>query len=175
MVKTILINRAPVLTLWATIVAEAMGFGQDEALTLGKAVAGLNAQSKGQRLGIFGPGKEEPDQVRKRTDGDTFLIELLGRPVPATHTELGLRATIKGKPTDPDSVRRYLETKFGDNLPAVRAAMEVLAQSLERGQLETRAYSLHEKFRPKIPEGKLGWGAAGELDIDYVKSLARPK
>jgi hypothetical protein len=41
--RKILINRAPVLTLWATTVAERLGFDQDEALSLGKAVAGLNA------------------------------------------------------------------------------------------------------------------------------------
>jgi hypothetical protein len=51
----ILINRAPVLTLWASVVAERLGFKHDEALSLGKALAGLNAQSKGQRLGIFKP------------------------------------------------------------------------------------------------------------------------
>ena len=44
------INRAPVLTLWAAIVAERLGHDSHEALTLGKAVAGLNAQSKGRRL-----------------------------------------------------------------------------------------------------------------------------
>jgi hypothetical protein len=49
----ILINRAPVLTLWAATVAERLGFDEGEALSLGKAVAGLNAQSKGRRLGIF--------------------------------------------------------------------------------------------------------------------------
>jgi len=43
----ILIKRAPVLTLWATTVAERLGFDHDEALSLGKAVAGLTAQSKG--------------------------------------------------------------------------------------------------------------------------------
>lgn len=48
---TIMVNRAPVLTLWAAVVAERLGFERDEALTLGKAVAGLTAQSKGQRLG----------------------------------------------------------------------------------------------------------------------------
>ena len=52
---TVQINRAPVLTLWATVVAERLGYSRDEALTLGKAVAGLNAQSKGRRLGIFKP------------------------------------------------------------------------------------------------------------------------
>ena len=41
--KTILINRAPVLTLWAAVVAERLGFNRDEALSLGKALAGLTA------------------------------------------------------------------------------------------------------------------------------------
>ena len=38
---SIKINRAPALTLWAAVVAERLGF--DEALTLGRAVAGLNS------------------------------------------------------------------------------------------------------------------------------------
>jgi hypothetical protein len=45
--RTIRINRAPVLTLWAAVVAERLGFDHDTALTLGRAVAGLNAYSKG--------------------------------------------------------------------------------------------------------------------------------
>jgi hypothetical protein len=36
----ILINRAPALTLWAAVVAERLGFKRDEALSLGKALAG---------------------------------------------------------------------------------------------------------------------------------------
>ena len=48
-------NRAPVLTLWATVVAEVLGFEHDEALTLGRTVAGLNADSKGVSLGLFQP------------------------------------------------------------------------------------------------------------------------
>ncbi len=48
----ITINRAAVLTLWADIVAERLGHSKGEALTLGRAVAGLNAQSKGRRIGI---------------------------------------------------------------------------------------------------------------------------
>ena len=50
--QKIKINRAPVLTLWAVVVAERLGYDEKTALTLGKAVAGLNAQSKGRRLGI---------------------------------------------------------------------------------------------------------------------------
>jgi hypothetical protein len=51
--ERILINRAPVLTLWAAIVAERLGFDREETLSPGKAVAGLTAQSKGRRLAIF--------------------------------------------------------------------------------------------------------------------------
>jgi len=47
------VNRAPVLTLWAAAVAEVLGFEHDEALTLGRAVAGLNAYSKGVSLGLL--------------------------------------------------------------------------------------------------------------------------
>ena len=41
-----MINRAPALTHWAGVVAERLGFKRAEALTLGKAVAGLNAQMR---------------------------------------------------------------------------------------------------------------------------------
>ena len=171
-VQTVTINRAPVLTLWATTVAERLGFDSDEALTLGKAVAGLNAQSKGRRLGIFHPSKEEPAQAREREAGEVFFIQMVGRPVPAINTEDGLRAAIKGKPIDPDSVRRYLEKKFGEDLLAVREAMEALAEGFDPQELAGKSYSLYKEFRPQIPAGKRGWGAKGELNLDYIRSLA---
>jgi len=170
-VRTIQINRAPVLTLWAAVVAERMGFERDEALTLGKAVAGLNAQAKGQQLGIFHPSKDRTERAKEREAGETFLIELVGRPVPATNTAGGIRATIKGSPITPESVSRYLVGKFGDNLLAVRSAMEELARAYEPRELEAKAYSLYERFRPEIPAGKRGWGAPGVLDLERVRSL----
>jgi len=50
-----MVNRVPVLRLWAAVRAEVLGFEHDEALTLGRAVAGLNAYSKGVSLGLFQP------------------------------------------------------------------------------------------------------------------------
>jgi len=58
-------STAPVLALWA-VVAERLGFDRDEALPLGRAVAGLNAQSKGRRLGVF-----KPDEEERRGSGST--------------------------------------------------------------------------------------------------------
>ena len=52
------INRAPVLTLWAAVVAERLGFDRPTALTLGQAVAGLSAHAKGVALGIIEPTSE---------------------------------------------------------------------------------------------------------------------
>ena len=167
------INRAPVLTLWAAVVAERLGFNRDEALSLAKAVAGLNAQSKGQRLGIFKPSPKELGKARARTSGEEFRVELLGRAVPAVNTEKGVRAVVKTSPVAPESVQRYLEGKFGEDLANVRKAMAALARALEPGELAERAFSLYEQFRPQIPEGVQGWGAKGELDLEHVRKLAR--
>ncbi len=161
MANKIEINRAPVLTLWAAVVAERLGYEPDTALTLGKAVAGLNAQSKGRRLGIYeereGPeGRGKPEAPRREGRGERWT-QLMGRSVPAVETDQGLRATAKGEPIDPLSVQRYLKGKLGENLDAVRAAMEDLAYSYTPDQLSEEAYTLYEKFRPSIPEGRRGW------------------
>ncbi len=170
--QKIKINRAPVLTLWGQVVAERLGFNRDEALTLGKAVAGLNAQSKGQRLGIFQPAEEETQKARERKPQEVFYVELLGRSLPAVNTKEGVRAVTKDKPILPKSVERYLEGKFGEALPEVRRAMEELSASLPPRELARRAFSLYEQFRPEIPEGVKGWGAAGDLDLQTIRSMA---
>jgi hypothetical protein len=173
--KVIKINRAPVLTLWATIVAERLGYNKKEALTLGKAVTGLNAQSKGRRLGIYEEKTEEEKEKEEKKQKPVKLqfIEILGRGVPAVKTPQGMRAAIKGKAIPPESVQTDLEQKFGEDLDDARAAMEKLAKAYTPKQLEAKAYDLYEKFRPEIPEGTKGWGAKGELDLDYIRSLAR--
>lgn len=171
----ILINRAPVLTLWATTVAERLGFDWDEALSLGKAVAGLNAQSKGQRLGIFKPAPQEVKKARAQKRGEEFLIEICGRQVPATNTPDGVRAVIKDQPIESKSVERYLESKFGESLSMARSAMRDLAKTFRPEQLSKNAFSLYEDFRPTIPDGVRGWGAKGNLNIDRIRSLALKK
>jgi hypothetical protein len=178
MAATIKINRAPVLTLWGVIVAERLGYNHDEALTLGKAVAGLTAQSKGQRLGIYTPAEAELDakstrNTKERKAGETLFVEMVGRRVPAVQTEKGLRATASGEEIKPESVERYLEKKFGEGLADVRAALEALANTYSPQELERRAFALYKKFRPGVPEGVQGWGAAGELNLERIRQLAK--
>lgn len=170
--KRIKINRAPVLTLWAVVVAERLGYESETALTLGKAVAALNAQSKGRRLGIYEakPDAEKAEARREETPVVEF-VEILGRDIPAVRTPEGLRAAIDGEEIRAESVERYLRQKFGEDLDEVRAAMRTLAEAQSPEELTHRAYDLYEAFRPAIPEGKRGWGAKGELNLDLIRSL----
>lgn len=172
--RTIRINRAPVLTLWAAVVAERLGFDRDEALTLGRALAGITAHAKGVRLGIFEP--TEPAEVHERrrraAEGEHLAVQLLGRAVPVVRTPEGLRALDKDKPAQPASVERYLKGKFGEDLDAVRKAMERLAASLPPAELARRAFRLYERFRPEVPEGESGWGAKGLLSIVAIETAA---
>lgn len=171
MPKIISINRAPVLTLWAAVVAHRLGFSRDEGLTLGKAVAGLNAQAKGRRLGIFMP--HEASKAKKKKHGEGFWVEVCGRPVPAKNTKDGVRAVIGEKAIAPDGVQSYLETKFGDELDIVESSLKKLAKSYSPKELAAEAYPLYERFRPSIPGGKKGWGAKGDLDLALIAKLAR--
>jgi hypothetical protein len=165
--KAVTINRAPVLALWATVVAERLGFSRDEALSLGKAVTGLNAQAKGQHLGIY----KKHEMPRERREGRADSVELFGREVPVTRTPEGVRALAKGVPVSAKSAQAYIEAKFGEHLAAVRAAMEELARSMKPDVLAARAFALYAQFRPQIPDGVKGWGAKGELDLGRIRSL----
>ncbi len=167
------LNRAPVLTLWAAVVAEFLGFEQDEALTLGRAVAGLNAYSKEVSLGLFQPTpREVKEQRRKMRKEETVTVDLLHGTVPAKNTDEGLRAVSGESPIHPESVQKYLESKFGDALEDVSNAMLEFAKSLPPSKLAEKAYALYEKFRPEIPPGEKGWGASGKLDLDLIRKMA---
>ncbi len=172
--KKVKINRAPVLTLWATIVAERLGYDRNSALTLGKAVAGMNAQAKGERLGIFEKPKERPlKAVRKGAKPmDEEVVLLLGRAIPTIRTKEGIRAKIKDEMIDPKSVEKYVLEKFGDDFNDVKEAMKDLAKAYKADDLAKSAYAMYEKFRPTVPEGEKGWGAKGELDLGMIRSLA---
>lgn len=180
--SSIQINRAPVLTLWASVVAERLGHDRASALTLGKAVAGLTAQSKGRRLGIFSPGSASGAETAKGAKGaheakgasaaDPDHVELCGRLVAIVRTPDGVRAVTKGAALDPKAVEKALATKFGDALEEVRAVMQDLARAYPPADLSLRAFALYEQFRPEIPRGTGGWGAKGKLELGRMRAMA---
>lgn len=169
--NTVLVNRAPVLTLWATVVAERLGYDREEALTLGRALAGLNAQSKGRRLGIYQPSEETGKKPARRVAAPA-TVELLGRKIPVKKTKEGVRALSGDAITSPEQVRGYLARSFGESLGPVFEAMKELAGSIAPEELERIAFGLYERFRPAVASGQRGWGQKGTLDIERIRSLA---
>ena len=174
--RVIRINRAPVLTMWAAVVAERLGHPWDEALTIGRVVAGLAAYRKGVSLGIY---EERPEDARARLRekalaGETREISLFGFRVLEVKTEAGWRAVdVDGDIIDPRAVERYLRRKFGDAYEEALAAMRALAAAYSPEELAQRGWRLYMMFRPQVPEGIEGWGRPGELDIGKIWEMAR--
>ena len=111
--------------------------------------------------------------LRKKKSQETSYVELMGRALPVVNTPEGLRAVAKDEPDHPRKRGALSQGKFGENLPEVRQAMEELSRAFTPEVLAVRAFSLYEQFRPRIPEGVKGWGAAGELDMETLHSLAK--
>jgi hypothetical protein len=170
------INRAPVLTLWASVVAERIGLPHETALTAGQAVAGMTAYAKGVRLGIYAETSDgKPKPAAPKPDGATgeaseFL--LLGRIVHIADSKDGPRAINKGQLGNPAAVEKYLRSKFGEHLDVARSAMEALAAKLSPNELNANAFHLYEQFRPEVPPDEKGWGAKGMLDVAAIRKLA---
>jgi hypothetical protein len=84
---TVTINRAPVLTLWAAVVAQRQGLSWEEALTFGRYISGMLAQSKGRSLGIFEEHEKTEEELEERRARDAELgverVEVFGMRCPA--------------------------------------------------------------------------------------------
>lgn len=167
------INRAPVLNLWATVVAELLGYKKGEALSLAKALTGQTAAHHAEELGIAKTPEKKGQEGKKKKERGAMPLRFLAKEILVVDTSDGIRAVRKGKPIEPESVERYLKSKFGDALSEVRAAMEELAKSVTPKELRANAYKLYGQFMPQVPTGVQGWGAKGELDVARIRALAK--
>ncbi|KAG7366009.1 hypothetical protein IV203_028679 [Nitzschia inconspicua] len=171
--ETIVINRSPVLTLWATIVAKNLYTDLDlsEALTLGSAAAAQMAKSKGTSLGIY-----EKDVTQQHRDassaatGETY--DVLGMTIHAVKTDSGIRATANGEIQNPNKTWNHLKKRFQDSLGFIMERMDEAAKAAD-GQEELRAsaYRYYMHIRPNIPDGTKGWGAHGRLETSKLSNF----
>jgi hypothetical protein len=170
------VNRAPVLALWASVVAEALGHPPDTALTLGRYVTSSSARIKARTIGMMDEAMEATERLvrAEALKPAVRLITLLGREIPVLAAPDGTpRANEKGKPMAAAGVRSYSARAFGDRLDEVRAEMAALAATLPPDELNRIGFRLYEKFRPEVPKGAEGWGAKGTLDLDLIRSARR--
>ena len=174
--QTLRINRAPVLTLWAAVVAERLGMPRETALTVGQALGGITAHAKGVRLGIYAPPDDRPHEPRPplpKGVTKTHEVVLLGRRIHVAGTPDGQRAISMGELVKPEAVERYLGNKFGDALGLMRTEMERLAARFSPERLNQEGFHLYEQFRPEVPPDERGWGAKGVLEVAKIRALAQ--
>ena len=167
------VNRAPVLTLWAAIVAEHLGHDADAAIALGRAFAGSSARVKARSIGLEEkhPDRAEHDTANAATPKvPRQTVRLLGRNIPVTDHNGSQFALDGDKAAAPGQARTYVEKALGGHLTAVRRAMDALARSLPPEELNRVAFRLYEQFRPEVPAGVKGWGAKGILDLSRIEN-----
>lgn len=171
----ITVNRAPVLTLWGTVVAERLGYSRATALTLGKTIAAKTAFSKGQTIGRAQRRELPPSPKAKSSAEKTRFIAFMDRHATLVETAAGPLALSEGVPIAYGDVEAYLAEKFGEHLVEARTAMEILAASRSPAQLAREAFGLYAKFRPAIPAGSAGWGKEAIFDTEVVLKMAEAK
>ncbi|GAA5844958.1 hypothetical protein JCM9279_000056 [Rhodotorula babjevae] len=163
--KFCLTNRAPVMTAWACVVAERLGFRRQEALSIAHVFTDLNATSKGVSLGLM-----SADALKVEVGPSQPFVEILGRKVPVLSTQNGeWRAISKGHVADPGKAFSYMRNAFRQQLGAVVGSMRLLADSFSPAELNTKGYGLYLDFRPDVD----GWGKKAELRMSTILDLRR--
>lgn len=167
----ILVNRSPVLTLWAAIVAKTLyGLTLPEALTIGSAFAAVTAQAKGQSLGIYTKMETGQEAETRSNDCD---FEIMGQTISANRIDGGTIRAIgnDGEEINPGKTWSLLKKRFGeDKIGFVVSEMEAAASNAGP-HLASSAYRYYEHIRPDIPRGTKGWGAHGHMKMENFSNF----
>ncbi|KAF8165272.1 hypothetical protein B0H34DRAFT_793681 [Crassisporium funariophilum] len=165
--KFIVVNRAPVMTAWATIVAERMHFSREEALSIASVYTEMNAKSKGVSLGIY--KREEERGIEAAKNGTQPYVELMGRR-PLYRTQTGQwRALSNGTPVPPGTAFSYISRSFRQTTSHCIGALRLLAESYTPQDLNDKAWSLYAQFRPEVNE----WGKRSEFHCKTILGLRK--
>ncbi|TFY78759.1 hypothetical protein EWM64_g5250 [Hericium alpestre] len=165
--KFVIVNRAPVMMAWSFVVAERLGFGRDEALSIASVYTEMNAVSKGVSLGIYDKGKDKNIEAT----GAQPYVDVMGRRIPLYQTAHGRwRALASSKPAPPAAAHSYITRTLRQTTPAVIGAMRLLADSYEgSGELNRVGWALYADFRPEVN----GWGAKGEVRCQKILEMRK--
>ncbi|KAH7921823.1 hypothetical protein BV22DRAFT_1071622 [Leucogyrophana mollusca] len=164
--KSTIVNRAPLMTAWATVVAERLGFEREEALSIASVYTEMNAISKGVALNIF--DQERKKELEPMPGGAQPYVDLMGRRSQLYQTQSSQwRALANGSPSLPGPAFLYISRAFRQTTAHIIGALRLLAGSYTPQELNTKGFALYADFRPAVD----GWGARGEVRCDRILSL----
>lgn len=177
--KPIIINRAPVLQLWAASVAHLtyLDLPWQTCLSAGSAVSSICAVAKGRSIGTVpekddSEAKEEKREKAKKKQKNLDEVEVMHFKLKIVDGLAVVGSDSKGKPGGEDGLRK----KFGEGeYEKVRSAFKEALESWkgEEDELNKKAFHMYEEFRPDVSKGQKGWGRKGELDLDTIRSTVQ--
>ncbi|RDB22822.1 hypothetical protein Hypma_010099 [Hypsizygus marmoreus] len=166
-IKSTIVNRAPIMTAWATVVAERMGFRCEEALSIASVYTEMNAVTKGVSLGLYENGKQKG--MEAVPGGSQAYIEFIGRrPLYQTQTQQW-RALSEGSPVKPSTAFSYISRAFRQTTPHIIGALKLLADSFSPQEINSMAWSLYAEFRPTVDQ----WGGRSEVKCSTILDLRK--
>ncbi|KAJ7507901.1 hypothetical protein B0H11DRAFT_2169546 [Mycena galericulata] len=166
--KSTVVNRAPLLTAWTTLVAERLGFQREEALSIASVFTEMNAVSKGVSMGIYKQGAEKGMEASK--EGSQPFVDLMGRRVPLFRTQNSQwRALSNGTAVQPSTAFSYIGRAFRQTTVYVIGALRLLLESFTPEEVPNLAWGLYTEFRPEVT----GWGERGEVKCETILGLRK--
>ncbi|KAF8845863.1 hypothetical protein BDN67DRAFT_961513 [Paxillus ammoniavirescens] len=166
--KSTVVNRAPLMTAWATVVAERLGFEREEALSIGSVYTEMNAVTKGVFLGLIDESRKK--EIEPISGERQPYVDLMGRRIPLYQTQSSKwRALVGGSPALPSTAFSYISRAFRQTTPHVMGALHLLAASYPPLELNNIGFSLYADFRPVVD----GWGKRGEVPCQRILSLRK--
>ncbi|OQU99065.1 hypothetical protein CLAIMM_04758 [Cladophialophora immunda] len=179
--KPVVINRAPVLQLWAACVSQALypALPWSTHLSIGSAISTLCAISKGRAIGLIDKPSDDPAERAEKERKKRAAEEGADDEVNVMRFRLLLKgdgAIVSGKPHKANE--ELLRAKFGQGggYERIKRAMEEAIKSWKKkGQekeLNVKAFHMYEEFRPSVQRGQGGWGRKGELSPEKIRAVA---
>ncbi|KAJ7129582.1 hypothetical protein C8R44DRAFT_82192 [Mycena epipterygia] len=166
--KTTVVNRAPLMTAWSTLVAERLGFQREEALSIASVYTELNAISKGVSMGIYKKGTERA--MEAPIGGSQPYVELMGRRVPLFQTQTSQwRGLSNGTAVQPSTAFAYISRALRQTTPHIIGALRLLVESFTPQEINAKAWGLYAEFRPEVN----GWGERAEVKCETILGLRK--
>ncbi|KAJ7904595.1 hypothetical protein B0H14DRAFT_2663580 [Mycena olivaceomarginata] len=168
--KSTVVNRAPLMTAWSTLVAERLGFQREEALSIASVYTEMNAVSKGVSMGIYKPGTQFKRSTEAARGGSQPYVELLGRRIPLFKTQNSQwRALSNGTVVQPSTAFSYISRALRQTTPHIIGALRLLAESFTPQEINAKGWGLYAEFRPEVQ----GWGDRAEVKCETILGLRK--
>ncbi|KAE8222541.1 hypothetical protein CF319_g4279 [Tilletia indica] len=181
--RTALVNRAPVMTLWTTILLERMGFQRREALSIAQCYVSTTSTARAVNLGLA-PSSDRDKASTAGPKQPHFVLMGVKLPVlqlkqRTSSGEVGeYRAIYDGQVVEPQKAFDYIFRSFYQTLQYVYGALVLLAdsyldptgQDTDADELHATAWDLYCDFRPETG-GE--WGKRARVSCDVILGLRK--